>query len=732
MPPILLLVLAFVAYFNADHEEFFFDDNKDVLVDPGYAPSAGHALRTFWREQLSSDAPLTYLSFALNHAMNRALGHRDADVTGFLAVNIAIHGLNAVLLYWMVRSLLARLAIPADRTVWIALAAAVVFVVHPINASSVAYIIQRRGSLATTFCLLAVLCYLRARAPTPSSPDTRSDARGGAPPVRGRQKRPPADQRTTADVARAASWPASRIALAAAVPICCWLSFRSKNMGLVTPVILLAVEFCLRAARRRIRARHLVWLAAGLSGCIAIMLAFLWQRGLFDPGQAALKSFGEGVTWGAGAHWLTESRVFVHYWKLLLLPLPRWSCIDHGFEVSLSMWDHGALLAVVFHVVLLVVGLAAVVRGHALAGLGILWFYIALIPYALLPQAELMVEYKTYLPAIGVMLILGQVLVLLQHRVAMRWQVPAVIVIAGVLLITTICRNRVYQTTLALWEDAVAKSPEYPRPRYNYADALGRAGRFDEAILQYEAALRLASRLPQVRPLTPQIYNNLGIALLKQRRHTEAIRRFEQALEIEPRYAKVHNNLGSALCEVGRRAEAVEHFREACRLEPDFAQARENLATTLTEMGDEALQREQLDEAVVYYGEAVRVMPALPQAHFGLGNALVRQGSLDEAAGAYREAIRIQPDFAEAHTHLGNVLVLQGHKPQAVASYGEALRHRPDLVAARFGLANLLAEMGELTEAIGQYEEILRLKPDHQPSRVRLNALLGTTSQPPR
>ncbi len=731
MPPILLLALAFVAYFNADHEEFFFDDNKDVLVDPRHEPSAGHALRTFWREQLRSDAPLTYLSFALNHAMNRMLGHRDADVTGFLAVNIAIHGLNAILLYWMVRSLLARLVIPTDRAGWIALAAAVVFVVHPINASSVAYIIQRRGSLATTFCLLAVLSYLRARVPTPFPPGAGADARGTVRPGQGRRKRPEPDEGTAADAAvAAASWPASRIALAAAVPICCWLSFRSKNMGLVTPVILLAVEFCLQAGRQRVRVRRLAWFAAGLAACIAIMFAFLWQRGLFDPGQAALKSFGDDVTWGAWAHWLTESRVFVHYWKLLVLPLPWWSCIDHNFDVSRSLWDPAALLAVVFHVALLVAGLGAVLRGHALAGLGILWFYIALIPYAVLPQAELMVEYKTYLPAVGVMLILGQVLVLLQHRVPMRWQVPAVVVIAGALLMTTICRNRVYQTTLALWADAVAKSPEHPRARYNYADALGRAGRFDEAIVQYEAALRLGSRTPQVQPLMPQIYNNLGIALLKHRRYTEAIQRFEQALEIEPRYAKVHNNLGSALCEVGRRPEAVKHFREACRLEPDFAQARENLATTLTEMGDEALQREQVDEAVVYYGEALRVMPTLPEAHFGLGNALARQGSLDEAAGAYRQAIRVRPDFAEAHTHLGNVLVLRGDKPRAIACYGEALRFRPDLVAARFGLANLLAEMGKTAEAIGQYEEILRLKPDHQPSRARLSALLGQTSRP--
>ena len=58
----------------------------------------------------------------------------------------------------------------------------------------------------------------------------------------------------------------------------------------------------------------------------------------------------------------------------------------------------------------------------------------------------------------------------------------------------------------------------------------------EEAIAQYREAIR-------IKPDFVDVYNNWGIALLKEGKTQEAITRFEKALELKPDYADARNNL---------------------------------------------------------------------------------------------------------------------------------------------------------------------------------------------
>lgn len=693
LPPAFLVLVSCVAYVNAGHKAFLFDDAKDVLTNPSYDPTLAAAFQRFWRERSTSDAPLTYLTFAVNHAFNRAIGIHRADLTGFLVVNVLIHAINACLVYFLVRALLARLSPAPSDAVWIPLATAVLFAVHPMHASSVAYVIQRRGSLAAMFYLLAVLAYLRAR---------------GLPPQRW---------------GRGSAWPWTRIAAAVAVPVCYWLSISAKSTGLTLPLVLLVIELCLQLRTHRLRLRHVPWIVASLGVAVVGLFAFLWRHGLFDPTRLTIKPFGDNADWGPWAHFLTESRVFVHYWKLLLLPLPRWSCIDHGFQVSRSLLDHYAIIAVALHGALLALGVLAALKRYTLAAIGIAFFYIALIPYVLLPQAELMVEYKTYLASVGLALIVAEGLSRLNGRVPMKWQVPVVAVAGALLLGTTLERNRIYQSPIALWSDAVAKSPDVARPHYNLADALVEANRPAEALAHYAEAMRLA-------PGIPHIANNFGIALLKLKRPDEAARQFEEAIRLDPGHARAHNNLGTALYELGRPQEAVQQYREALRLQPDNTQARYNLASTLVELADALSRQGKTDEAIARYREAATTMPGDAAIRFRLGNALAQMGRLDDAIRSYKEAVRLKPDYAEALTNLGNTQVLKGQDFQALQSFQNAVKTNPRLVAAHSGLAYVLEKQGRVGEAIAQYEQVLQIDPNHARARAALDALISAQTRP--
>jgi protein O-mannosyl-transferase len=135
----------------------FLDDEDVIVEDHAFLAQPWSFLRAFTRPYLGVvDAhhayyrPLVTASYALDA---RWSGVRPL---GYHATNVALHAVASALLY----SLLRRLALgPA-----VALAAALVFAVHPVPASAVAWLPGRNDSLLAVFALTAWLFFLIDRA----------------------------------------------------------------------------------------------------------------------------------------------------------------------------------------------------------------------------------------------------------------------------------------------------------------------------------------------------------------------------------------------------------------------------------------------------------------------------------------------------------------------------------------------------------------------------------------
>jgi len=200
-------------------------------------------------------------------------------------------------------------------------------------------------------------------------------------------------------------------------------------------------------------------------------------------------------------------------------------------------------------------------------------------------------------------------------------------------------------------------------------------------------------------------YSNRGFALLQEGQVNEAIADFEAALRAKPDYAYAHNNLGTALLQEGRTDEALPHFERALEIKPDYAEPYDNLGTIL-------YQRGQLDAAISNLERAVKINPDYGDAHFNLGIALREKGEADGAISHFKRSLEIKPEDAEARRGLGSALLAKGQTAEAILQFQNALAIQPNDPDARVDLGHALLKAGQPSDAVVQFQKALTLRPN--------------------
>ena len=156
--PVVLALLCAAAYRNTFHVPFLFDDLPSITQNP--------AIRRLWplSEVIASDLPmlvgrpLISLSLAVNYAVG------GYDPLGWHLFNLIVHFLNALLVFGVVRrALRSTPSAEGDpsRTLWVAYAVAVLWMLHPLVTESVTYVFQRTELLMALFLLLTLYCFIR-------------------------------------------------------------------------------------------------------------------------------------------------------------------------------------------------------------------------------------------------------------------------------------------------------------------------------------------------------------------------------------------------------------------------------------------------------------------------------------------------------------------------------------------------------------------------------------------
>ena len=360
----ILVALGIAAYANSFDGIFVFDDEPAVAENVhirSLRPLS--AAMSAPRDSTLAGRPIASLTFALNYALAPA-GVRDAltpartgssdrlfleNVRGYHAVNLALHLIAGLALFGVVRRTLLtaklRETFGAAATA-VAWSVAAIWLVHPLQTSSVTYVVQRVEVLMGMFYLLTLYCAIRA----------------------------------------AAAGPRGALVWAAAAVVSCALGMGSKEVMATAPIVVLLWDVVFE--REAIGRRRLGTLRGALRTWVILAL-------LVAGGPRSL-SVGFGFAdWPWWRYLLTQSAVVLHYLRLAFVPWPL--VLDYSWMPPASAGEAALPFAVMSALAMLT---AWGLRRRSPAGFAGACFFIILAPTSsVLPiVTEVAAEHRMYLP----------------------------------------------------------------------------------------------------------------------------------------------------------------------------------------------------------------------------------------------------------------------------------------------------------------------------------------------
>jgi protein O-mannosyl-transferase len=207
---------------------------------------------------------------------------------------------------------------------------------------------------------------------------------------------------------------------------------------------------------------------------------------------------------------------------------------------------------------------------------GWFWYLGALIPVIGLMQVgqQAMADRYTYLPSIGIGVILVWGLTLLFKREGIRNIIlfPVGILALAVLAFLTWQQCGYWKNSIVLYERALQVTKNNDLAHYNLGNALKDQGNMEEALKHFLEVVK-------INPNAADAHNNIGIILeLNYKKYDEAIYHYHCALLVDSKNPGTHFNLGMTLAAKGERQEAIKQFQRAIYLKPDYFDARRALS----------------------------------------------------------------------------------------------------------------------------------------------------------
>ncbi len=529
------LVAVFWAYSPALNAPFLFDDS----TLPGF-----HEPLRAW---VSGVRPALMFTYWLNAQLSGEYSF------SFHVVNVVFHFVTSGLVYLIAVRLLEWSGTEPVRSRLLGAFAGIVYLLHPLQSETVAYVSGRSEGQSVLFAFLAFTLFLYRRQ-------------------------------------RAVSWK-----LVAVLFGLFGIALLSKEQVIVLPGLLLLADYWWNPgfSFRGIKNNWRLYLPLAAGAALAV--AFFWR--ILVTSQSAGFHLKD-VTWYQ--YFFTQCRALFVYIGLFLAPFHLTA--DWDFPVSRTLFDRGAIFGLAALLALAV--LAWVYRKRfPLASFGYFAYLLLMSPTSsILPIQDAVAERRAYFSMLGLLLI---VLEFARRLKVERRVIVAACLFAGVVsAAVTYSRAQVWSGPISLWEDTVVKSPAKPRAHFQLGFAYFERGEYGRAVEQFgqtgkvdpvtrynllidwalslDALGRTNEALAKLREAasvdrTAHVYSQIGMIYARHSEWPKAMQALAEAENIDPNYFATYLYRGKIHLKLNQPELAVADYSRALSLNPQSAEALQEL-----------------------------------------------------------------------------------------------------------------------------------------------------------
>jgi len=453
LPPLLTIILAYLIYWPGINGPFLFDDITSITSNSTLAITAlntdelSRAAQSGYAGPLKR--PVALLSFALNYYFANGY-HADA----FKATNIVIHGFNALLLYILSIQLLKLLPYE-NRTKQITMAACIstIWLLHPINLTSVLYVVQRMTSLSTLFSLSCISLYIASR--------------------------------NRGIIFKKADWQCKSLLTLSLCSLI--LALFSKENAILIPLIILLIELTLFP--KHMPWRHFIELTSAQKKSVWLMVLCLATTSLIlaiDYAEGGFKS----RPFSMAERVLTEARVICFYIFQIIIPrINSFGLFHDDIILSTNLASPWTTTPSIFFILSLIISAIYYRIKNPLYSLGIGWFFIGHLLESTIFPLEIAHEHRNNLPSIGIILAIASLT--LKVKISHTKAIVSFIFISLILGGTTWLRSKQWSSMYSQAYFETVHHPNSPAAQSIFANAAHKSGDNLEAISAIKKAMQL-------------------------------------------------------------------------------------------------------------------------------------------------------------------------------------------------------------------------------------------------
>ncbi len=627
---LVIAILTFVAFFPSLKADITnWDDGAYIENNPYNKNLSVENIKAIFAETsyMGNYHPLTLLSLAIDAQFAGKTKDLKPEPVVFHIVNLLIHIAVSILTYFIALKIL--------RNSKAALLVGILFGIHTLHVESVAWLSERKDVLYSFFFMMSILSYLAYL-----------------------QKK---------------HW---GYLISSFLLFSLSLLSKGQAVSLTVTIILLDIFY-----KRNLKDFKL-WLEK---------LPFFIMSLVFGIIAIKAQKEGEALVMGQGYDFLQRISIasygFTMYVLKLFLPIRLSAIYPYPDLTSTSLpWYY--ILSILFPLTIIFVFIKMLKKQPVIA-LGIAFFAvnIALLLQLIPVGSAVYADRYSYIPSLGFFLILAWLFAQLFNKFSKYKHIFLIIISAYILGLIALSfeRCKVWENSLALWNDTIEKSP------------------YSVVALNNRGSLKNI----EARELAEKNQIDEAIPIFK-----EAINDFDVAVKKKPDYSHAFYNRGISKYELGKNIgdstmfyEALSDLNEALKYDEEFHEAYSYRANVFSELN-------QFDFALSDYNLALELKPNNVDYIINRGINFGKMGQLNKAVKDLEFAIELDSLNPSAYVNLGRAYAGLKEYEKSINLYTKALELKPELDVAKFNRAISYWFLKNNEKALKELNELIEQSPN--------------------